>query len=104
MIATKDLVGALPALRDLDVFRYFLRQQIKTDGVVAHHRLRHRRDHAGQRFYGPRAVDANTVMVGGETAGDQIGIMELVALDVADRLKADGEGFQVILSKPGENG
>ena len=84
-------------------FDYFLRQQVEADGVVAHHRLRHRRDHARQRFDGSRAVDADAVMIGAETLRDQIGIAELVALDVADGLEADGEGLQSVLSKPGED-
>ncbi len=36
--------------------------------------------------------------------GDQIGIVEFVALDVADGLEADGERFKIFLAEFGEQG
>jgi hypothetical protein len=98
VIATENFVGALPALRDFYVFGNFLRQQIKTDGVVAHHRLRHCRNRPWKCVDRSRSIDANAMVVGRKATRDQVGIAELVAFHVADLLEADGEGLQIALS------
>ena len=50
----------------------------------------------------PRGVDADLVVVGAEVAGDDVGVLELVALLAARGLEADGEGLQAVLSRLGE--
>jgi hypothetical protein len=47
-------------------------------------------------------VDPDLLMIGAEALGDDIGIFELVAFDVADALKPDGEGFQILVAALGE--
>ena len=91
MIAAENLVGTLAALRDLHMLGDLLRQQIEADRVVAHHRLGHRRDGARQRVDRARGVDGNAFVPGGKALRDQIGIVEFVALKLADGLETDGE-------------
>ena len=50
----------------------------------------------------PVGVDADLVVVGAEALGDDVGVLELVALDAADRFEADGEGRQPVLAGLGE--
>ena len=47
-------------------------------------------------------VDADLVVVGAEALGDEVGVVELVALLAADGLEADGEGLQAVLARLGE--
>ena len=94
VVSREDLVGALAALHHLHMLGDLLRQQEETDGVVADHRFGHRPHAVLKGGQGAVAVDEQLVVVGLEALGDQVGILELVALLLAHRLEADGEGLQ----------
>ena len=102
VIAREHLVGALAGLHDLDVLGHFLAEQIEGDAVVADHRLAHGADRAVERGQHPVGADADLMVVGGETFGDDVGVLELVALHAADRLEADRERRQAVLAGLGE--
>ena len=69
---------------------------------MAHHRLAHRSDRATERGQHPVGVDADLVVVRGEVAGDQIGVLELVALFSSRGLEADRERRDTVLPGFGE--
>ena len=102
MVAREHLVGALAGLHHLDVLGHFLAEQVEGDAVVADHRLAHGADRAVERGQHPVGADADLVVVGAEALGDDVGVLELVALDAADRLEPDGEGRQAVLAGFGE--
>ncbi len=102
MIAGEHLVGALTGLHDLDVLGHFLGQQIEGDAVVADHRLAHGADRTVERGQHPVGADADLMVVGVEALGDEVGVLELVALHAADGLEADGERGQPVLARLGE--
>ena len=80
VVAGEHLVGALPGLHHLDVLGDFLAEQIEGDAVVADHRLAHRADRAVERGQHPVGADADLVVIGVEALGDDVGVLELVAL------------------------
>ncbi len=102
MVAGEHFVSALPRLHDLHVLGHFLAEQIEGDTVVADHRFAHRPDRAVQRGQHPLGFDADLVMIGLEALGHDVGVLELVALDVAGGLEPDGEGRQPVLPGLGE--
>ena len=102
MVAGEHLVGALPGLHDLHVFGDLLAEQIEGDAVVADHRLAHRADRTVERGQHAVGADADLVVVGFEPLGDDVGVLELVALDATDRLEADRERRQAVLARLGE--
>ena len=89
MVSGEYLVGALPGLHDLDVLGHFLAEQVEGDAVVADHRLAHGADRAVERGQHALGADADLVVVGVETFGDDVGVAELVARDAADGLETD---------------
>ncbi len=102
VVAGEHLVGALAALHHLEVLRYFARQQVEGDVVVAHHRLGHRRDGVGQCLQHVGGRDADLVVPGAELLGHDVRVLELVAGFPADRLEADRKSFQTRLPQLGE--
>ena len=102
MVAGEHLVGALPGLHHLDVLGHFLAEQIEGDAVVADHRLAHGADRTVERGQHAVGADADLMVVGAETLGDDVGVLELVARHAAHRLEADGERLQSVLAGFGE--
>ena len=79
VVAGEHLVGALPGLHDRDRLGDLLGQQVERHAVVADHRLGHRRDRVVDGGQQPGRVDQDLLVVGGEVARDQVGVLELVA-------------------------
>ena len=102
VVSRKDLVGALAGLHDLDVLGHLLGQQVERDAVVADHRLAHGADRAVEGGEHALGADADLMVVGVEPLGDEVGVLELVALDPADGLEADRERRQTVLTRLGE--
>ena len=102
VITGEHLVGALAGLHDLDVFGHFLGQQIEGDAVVADHRLAHGADRTVEGGQHAVGADADLMVVGAESLGDEVGVFELVALDASDGFEADGERGQPVLAGLGE--
>ena len=84
------------------MFGHFLAEQVEGDAVVADHRLAHRADRAVERGQHPVGADADLMVVGVEALGDDVGILEFVALHAADGFEADGEGLQPVLTGLGQ--
>ncbi len=57
---------------------------------------------SGQRGQHAGGVDADLVVVGAVVPGDDVGVLELVALLAAGGLEADREGLQAVLTRLGE--
>ena len=91
-----------PDCTTLTCLRDFLAEQVEGDAVVADHRFAHRADRAVQRGQHSVGADADLVVVGVEALGDDVGVLELVALHAARRLEADGERRQAVLAGLGE--
>ena len=102
VVAREHLVGALPGLHHLDVLGHFLAEQIEGDAVVADHRLAHGADRTVQCGQHAVGADADLMVIGAETLGDDVGVLELVARHAAHRLEADGESRQSVLARFGE--
>ena len=102
VVSGEHLVGALPGLDHLHVFGHFLAEQVEGDAVVADHRLAHRADRAVERGQHPVGADADLMVVGVEALGDDVRVLELVALDAADGFEADGERLQPVLTGFGQ--
>ena len=84
------------------MLRDFLAEQIEGDTVVADHRFAHRADRAVQSGQHPIGPDPDLVVIGLEALGHDVGVLELVAFDVAGRLEADRERRQPVLPGLGE--
>src|SRR3954462_14053095 len=97
VVPAEDFVGALPALRHLHVLCDFGGEQIEANGIVAHHRLRHRGDGAGQGIEGGRPINTNAVMLRSELLRDQVGKSKLVAFDSTDALETDRKSYKAAL-------
>ncbi len=102
VVAGEHLVGALPGLDDLDVPLHLLGKQVEGDGVVADHRLAHRRNRAVECGKHPVGPDLDLGVVGRETVGDELRVGVLVARAAADLLEADVERLQVRHARLGE--
>ncbi|MNF00749.1 hypothetical protein D3C80_1996270 [compost metagenome] len=70
MVAAEHLVGPLPGLDDLDVFRDFLAQQVEADIVIADHRLGHGADRARQSLHQPLVRHEDLMVLRPIVSGD----------------------------------
>jgi hypothetical protein len=103
VVPGEHLVGALAGLHDLHVAGHLLGQQVERHHVVAHHRLAHGGNGAGQRLEHIGRGDVDRVVLGAETVGHDPGEAELVALLAAEGLEADAERGQTALSGLGQH-
>ncbi|MNJ55535.1 hypothetical protein D3C77_510320 [compost metagenome] len=92
VITGEQLVGALAALHHFAVLGHLPRQQVEGNAVVADHRLAHGAESCRQLLDDLPLVDAQLMMTGAVMAGDQVGVLELVATLAAGILEADGKG------------
>src|SRR5262249_33746343 len=91
------LVGALSALHHLHMFCDLLRQKIETDGIMAHHRFRHRADRVGQRIQCRARLYVNLFVFCTEMFRDKIRIAKFITLQIADAFEADCESLEICL-------
>src|SRR4051794_32157588 len=78
-IAAKYFIGTLPALNDLDALGNILGQEIKSHGVVADHRLRHRFDSCRKHFESSASVYPDLLVGGPEVLRNEIRKAKFVA-------------------------
>ncbi len=102
MVPGEHFVGALTRLHHLDVLGDFLAEQVEGDAVVADHRFAHRADRPVEGGQHPLGADPDLVVIGLEALGHDVGVLELVALDIAGGLEADRERRQPVLPSLGE--
>ena len=69
-------------------------EQVERHAVVADHRLGHRRDRLVDGGEQPVGVDEDLLVVGGELARDEVGVLELVARLARRGVEADAERLE----------